>query len=644
MEKLELEPPASTGQTGEAKIAARSAQSTKDLAVVTAVYKPKPTENPVVSACKKLSLYKHQPELGKHEISCPWAHNHSGEIDSGTVFFEPSAGYSFGAFKCQHGHCADRKLGDFLSVLQVSFDEARHRATIYPTGGEFDAVVDAAEMELAALGGYYQCGGVISNVVTDPSNMSTSIRPVNVSDLTRSLSKSVAWIVRTPTVDKLIDPPSKHVIALFNSGTYKHLPPLLGITRQPYLRNDGSLMSIPGYDPVTKMFGEFDGKAFYVPSVPTRDDALVALNELKLLLEEFAFKEDDDLSAALGMILTSAIRASLSLAPMCHIKAHQIASGKSYLCDLIAAFSGPSNAAAFAFPPNEEECSKLLLAAFFLSPPVIKFDNLTSDLFAFKSLCSSITEEFLTGRVLGISQMRTVSTRSLILSSGNNVEPVADMVRRTVTINLDPQMETPASRRFEKDPLQEVLKNRQKYVSLALTIIRAFVEAGCPKQAGLMPISSFDKWTQWVRSPLVWLGMTDPAASMFESLANDPYRERLGRLLKSWSDVFGEKPTSVSDIVKRCELNIGYGHNSDLLEAVRDIAEQSGKINRKRLGGWLSRHQGQLVDGLKLIRGTKQSGSVLWVVCGSPMEQPAKIRPQENGDRVSIVEALLVTV
>lgn len=614
MEKLDLS--GSTDQAVEGKIADSSESKVKSSVVVNAIYTPKPVEHPVVSACKKLGFYKHSVGTGKHEISCPWVRQHTGEIDSGTVYFEPSAGYLCGAFKCQHGHCSDKNLGDFFNVLQVSASDARHRATIRPIDGEFDAVVDAAEMELATLGGYYQRGGVICNVVTDPANESTSIRAVNVSDLTRSLSKNVAWVSRTPTADKLIDPPAKHVKALFNSGTYKHLPSLLGIARQPYLRRDGSLMAIAGYDPVTMMFGEFEASDFSVPDYPTQNDAVAALAELKSLLKEFAFKTDDDLAAAMGLILTSSIRASLPLAPMGHIKAHQIASGKSYLCDLIAAFSGPSNAAAFAFPDNEEECSKLLLAAFFTAPSVIKFDNLVSDLLPFKSLCSAITESYLTGRVLGLSQMRTVATRSLILSSGNNVDPVADMVRRAVTITLDPGLETPATRRFEKNPLQQVLRNRAKYVSLALTIVRAFIDAGCPKQTGLAPLTSFDDWTKWVRSPLVWLGMADPAASMFASMANDPDREMLGRLLESWWVSFRDKPTSVSDIVKKCEITMASGQNTDLVESVREVGEQAGKINRRRFGRWISRHQGQIVCGRKLMRGSKQSGSERWIVSG----------------------------
>jgi hypothetical protein len=47
------------------------------------------------------------------------------------------------------------------------------------------------------------------------------------------------------------------------------LPVLNGLTRQPYLRPDGSLMAAAGYDDATGMFGVFDARAFSVPVKPT---------------------------------------------------------------------------------------------------------------------------------------------------------------------------------------------------------------------------------------------------------------------------------------------------------------------------------------------------------------------------------------
>ncbi|MFX8485554.1 hypothetical protein ABTL75_21075, partial [Acinetobacter baumannii] len=83
---------------------------------------------------------------------------------------------------------------------------------------------------------------------------------------------------------------------------------------------------------------------------------------LRDLLTEFAFASPADEAAALAGILTAAIRPSLPAAPMFHIKAPQIASGKSYLSGIISAFAGPGTPSAVGFPTSDEECQKQLLA------------------------------------------------------------------------------------------------------------------------------------------------------------------------------------------------------------------------------------------------------------------------------------------
>jgi hypothetical protein len=93
----------------------------------------------------------------------------------------------------------------------------------------------------------------------------------------------------------------------------------------------------------------------------------------------------------------------------------------------------------------------------------------------------ALTAEYTSGRILGESKTAAVSTRTLFLSSGNNVGPIQDMTRRCITIYLDPMIETPASRTFNRPNLvQDLLQELERYVSAALTIIRAWIVAGRP--------------------------------------------------------------------------------------------------------------------------------------------------------------------
>ena len=204
------------------------------------------------------------------------------------------------------------------------------------------------------------------------------------------------------------------------------------------------------------------------------------------------------------------------------------------------------------------------------------------------------------GRILGVSKMVTVSTRTLFLSRGNNVGPVADMTRRTITLRLDPGCETPAPRTFKRpDLLREVLAERGKFISAALTVIRAWVVAGCPATA-CKPIASYNRWSDWCRQPLLWLGMPAPANSIFEGMDEDPECDSLMRLLHAWHRAFHTQPTMVRDVVQRAQsLGIQVG---ELREILCDIAGDRDGINRRRLGWRLKRQEGRIVGDMKLVR------------------------------------------
>jgi hypothetical protein len=143
------------------------------------------------------------------------------------------------------------------------------------------------------------------------------------------------------------DPPPRHSGVLYDSTSYTHLAVLNGLARQPYLRPDGSLMATAGYDAATRMFGVFDQRAFSIPEHPTRADAEAALALLDELLGEFSFAGEADRAAALTAILAAAIRPSLPVAPMFHVRAHMISSGSR----IFANSSLPSLPPSAAIPP-----------------------------------------------------------------------------------------------------------------------------------------------------------------------------------------------------------------------------------------------------------------------------------------------------
>lgn len=602
------------------------------------VWIPRPEENSVLVVLRNRGLYKAPLGDGKHDITCPWVTEHTGEVNGGTAYFEPDDNWPIGGFKCLHGHCAERHVRDLLRFVDIEVNAARMKPTIRVMAGEIHRVVDAAERELAHSRRHYQRGGLIVTVVTDPGTRETRVQDISAPALVRALAGAATWERFDARAEDWMrtDPPARHATVLFDSTSYNHLPVLSGLARQPYLRPDGSLMTAAGYDPSSGMFGVFDAREFSIPDKPSLADAKAALALLQDLLTEFSFPRETDLAAALSAMLTAAVRPSLPHAPMFHARAHMVGSGKSYLCELITAFATPQRGTPTTFPADDEECRKLLLAELLRAPAVIEFDNLTSDLVAHKSLCTALTSEFMSGRILGVSKTATVSTRALYLSSGNNVGPVQDMTRRCITIHIDPGCEVPAARSFTRPELvRDVLRERGRYVAAALTIVRAWVAAGRPK-ADCKSMAGYGDWSDLCRQPLLWLGLADATESVFEAMAEDPDRETLDRLLTGWQSAFGRTAAMVRDAIRASAFG---DEHAELREVLHDIADERGEINRRRLGWWIRRHAGRIVDGRRFVRASGNRSAEAWQV-----ESPKLVMPVSPVSGVPKAESVGGTV
>jgi len=255
-------------------------------------------------------------------------------------------------------------------------------------------------------------------------------------------------------------------------------------------------------------------------------------------------------------------------------------------------------------------------------PAVIDFDDMDNDWQAHGIINRMLTSEHLTERILGSSKVATVSTRTLFLGSGNNVGPIRDLVRRVITITLNPQNATPATLQYKGNPIELVRKNRPELVCAVLTIVRAWQAAGSPR-SDVSNIASYGgAWSDYCRHPLIWLGLPDPATALFEQLKNDPDREMLGKLMSEWLRQFGSAPVTVRKVVARA-YELAQDHtlggdgacgDHDLLDAICDfpVAER-GMINASKFGWLLKRNANRIVDGYRFEE-TYADGRKAWRV------------------------------
>ena len=568
-----------------------------------AVYTPAPTTNIVLLALSERGLLKREVAPGKYELTCPWVNEHTGQVDSGAVYWVPDETHPHGAFKCQHGHCIGRGISELLDYLGIDHEAALMKARITTAPGEVNRIVAAAETELARTELYFQRSGRVVRLERSSITGNLQLQEVNANSLLVDLSALTRWQHYDGRSKKVVpcDPSPKYLSAILESGRHQALPEIIGIARQPMIDGRGRVSKKAGYNAANKLYADFDERAYEVLDSPTQEDALKALAELETLLEEFPFEAECDKSAALSAILTAVVRSQLKLAPMIHVQAHLPGSGKSYLTALIAAFATGDEVAASSFPKDDEECRKFLHSQLLASPAAIIFDNLTTDIYAFKSLCMAITEPTFNARILGSSRTAEASTRTLILSSGNNVGPVEDMTRRVLTIYLNPAEPNPAERTFQHPNLIDELRaNRAHFVSCALTVISAWMLAGRPRTNCMKTLNSFMQWGEWCRLPLLWLGRSDPATRLFELMANDPEREQTARIFDVLHRVFNGSTFSVKNVATKIHFS---GFEDDIFDAFEEAGLSSGgSLDRRRLGWWFRRKNGWTANGLKLVK------------------------------------------
>jgi hypothetical protein len=402
------------------------------------------------------------------------------------------------------------------------------------------------------------------------------------------------------------DLPLDYAIALLSSAQWS-FPVLTGTVEAPTMRPDGTILDIPGYDAKTGL--HFDPGSMVFPPIPENpgeEDARKALGVLKDVLREFPFVVEENnpevspsRSVVLAAIMTSLVRRILRTAPLTIFDAPTRASGKTLLSDIVSYIAIGRTAPAMTWTGSEEENRKRLHAALITGELLVQIDNISAPLQG-DALCAILTQEFYSDRWLGHSKLVTVPTCCNFMATGNNINVVGDLCTRSLSARLDPQMEHPEERTFERPNLRAyVLEHRAEIVCAALTMMRAYVVAGRPKPRDMKPYGRFEEWSNLVRSTLIWLGEPDPCASAKLIMAADPEVEGLADVLDTWKVLFGGAPKTSPEVIRTATEAAGQSLR-DALEAVLVGKE----LKARTLTAWLRKIADRVVGdpGLRIRR------------------------------------------
>jgi hypothetical protein len=178
---------------------------------------------------------------------------------------------------------------------------------------------------------------------------------------------------------------------------------------------------------------------------------------------------------------------------------------------------------------------------------IIFLDNLNVAKLQSNLLATALAEPHFQVRILGYSKLLSITSRALVVVTGNGVGVAEDLLRRFLTIELDPQTEHPENRRFNPGFSDWIKATRTGLLSDALTIFRW----GRQNNSNIKPgesLGSYETWCSWVRDPLVALGCSDPIDRIRRLKMLDPDRQNLAAMFTQWNLLHGSNPVPVSKL------------------------------------------------------------------------------------------------
>jgi hypothetical protein len=389
------------------------------------------------------------------------------------------------------------------------------------------------------------------------------------------------------------------------SGEWR-LAPLAGVSTAPLLSADGGVRAADGYDPETALWC-CRVPTLTLPSRPSRADAEAALGLLRQAFRTFPFADAPrcwdaslsvevsdilelpgrDESAFVVALLTALCRSSLWLAPGMLFTAPAVSgagSGKGLLVRAICAIVFGIRPRAFTTGGERHELDKRLAAELIEAQPALFLDNANGVTLRSDTLASVLTERPARVRVLGETRMVLLNSTAFVAVTGNGLTVTEDLARRFILCELDARCEDPELRPFAAGFLEDIERRRSELLTAALTIWRW----GRQNTRGLArgkPLGSFEKWAEWCRDPLVTLGCRDPVERIEALKANDPRRQRIAELFRTWWERHGASPVKAND----------------LAEAVKTIADPQGR-GRQYLATFLTQLAGTHAAGFVLNR------------------------------------------
>ena len=431
---------------------------------------------------------------------------------------------------------------------------------------------------------------------------------------------------------------AERVIDLPDDSLRPGLRQLTSVTHTPTLRPDGGILAAPGYDDATGIYHLPDPGLVVpaIPDAPSTQDVKAAVALLDEMTAGFPWKSEHDRANYYGVLLTPLLRAAVpSDRKLVIFDAPTQGSGKTLLAQLVGILHGGVLRGGIQHTDEAELRKNITTILARTTAPVVVLDNLTGTLES-PVLAGLLTNPTWTDRLLGANHDVNVPNDRLWTVTANNLSVGPDMVRRTLWVGIDAQMERPQDRTgFAIPDLPGWVRgNRGRLIAALLTLTRAWVLAGRP-----VPVArssdSFTRWATSIDGILTHAGVPgrfdDPASRAQESAEVDAeWATCLRALHASFGDEAFTAAQALDQVPWPLGATVGMGQSA-MFPAPRngrpvipweslpgELAEKAGRSARGpssvtvSFGRWLNYRKGRFAGGLACRLAFKDRTNVVW--------------------------------
>jgi hypothetical protein len=330
--------------------------------------------------------------------------------------------------------------------------------------------------------------------------------------------------------------------------------PLHRLARAPFVRPDGSICQVDGYDPATKTLIILDPDLgeLVVPDEPTDEEVSFAR---KLLLDDWLgdmpFASEADRANALALVLTPFVRGHLDVVPLAVVDGLQMGVGKNLFADVVHILATGSAAVPLPFSDEDEEVRKLITSAFRGGADLFVFDE--AHAIDSAQLARALTAATYTDRQLGVSHTLEFPNQVTWISLGNRVRVEGDVVRRVYRIALhttgpNPQ-DRPATTFRHPDLRGWTRAHRGALLVAALTLVRAWFASGQPVASKGVTFGSFEHWDRIVGGIVERAGVPGFLTNLQEWRSESNFAAQYWTRHLGWlRETFGAEPFTCSEV------------------------------------------------------------------------------------------------